>query len=118
MAGEQPQHVDLSNRRISEVVINMWKEQCKKINRYIPDKPQSGPNVPYPQEFNHGSNISLLLTAASSFKRLTEGMKTWKEKADFEHTEYMEVIKRNHIPSPSPPPQTTSRMNHRLQMQE
>ncbi len=91
--------VDLSNRRISEVVIKMWKEQCKKINRYIPDKPQSGPNAPYPQGFSHGSNISLLLTAASSFKRLTEDMKKWKEKADFEHAEYMEVIKRNHIPT-------------------
>jgi hypothetical protein len=49
---------DLSNRRISEVVINMWKEQCKKIKRYIPDRPQSGPNVPYPQGFNQG-RISL-----------------------------------------------------------
>ncbi len=94
-----PTRGDLSNRRISEIVINMWKEQCRKINRYIPDRPHSGPNVPYPHGFNHGSNISFLLTAASSYKRLTEGMNTWKEKADFEHEEYLEVIKRNHIPT-------------------
>jgi hypothetical protein len=94
-----PPRGDLSNRRISEVVINMWKEKCRKIKRYIRDKPQSGPNAPFPHGFNHGSNISFLWTAASSFKRLTEDMKTWKEKADFEHTEYTEVIKRNHIPT-------------------
>ena len=38
------------------------------------------------------------MTAASSFKRLTEGMNTWKEKADFEHEKFLEIIKRNHIP--------------------
>jgi hypothetical protein len=26
-------------------------------------------------------------------------MNTWKEKADFEHEEYLEIIKRNHIPA-------------------
>ncbi len=72
-----PPRSDMSNRRISEVVISMWKEQCRRIKRYIPDKPQSGPNAPFPQGFNHGSNISFLLTAASSFKRLTEDMKTY-----------------------------------------
>jgi hypothetical protein len=43
-----PPRGDLSNRRISEVVINMWKEQCRKVKRYIPDKPQSGPNATFP----------------------------------------------------------------------
>jgi hypothetical protein len=59
----------LSKRKMSEVVINLWKEQCRKLNRYIPDRPQSGPNAPFPHGFNHGSNIYFLLTAASSFCR-------------------------------------------------
>ena len=54
---DQPRS-DMSNRRISEVVISMWKEQCRRIKRYIPDKPQSGPNAPFPHAFNHGLNIS------------------------------------------------------------
>jgi hypothetical protein len=47
---------DLSKRRISEVkvVINLWKVQCRRINRYIPDRPQSGPNLPFPRGFNRG----------------------------------------------------------------
>jgi hypothetical protein len=74
---KDPPRSDMSNRRISEVVIGMWKEQCRKIRRYVPDRPQSGPKAPFPQGFNHGSNISFLLAAASSFKRLTEDMLTW-----------------------------------------
>ncbi len=55
--------------------------------------------VPYQQGFNHGTNISVLLTAASNFKRLTEEFVTWDEKTAFEHRSYLEVIKRNFIPT-------------------
>jgi hypothetical protein len=85
-------------RKMSENVIDQWKAQCRKLNRYIPDKPHSGPRHPYPQGFNHGTNILVLLTAASNFKRLTEEF-AWDEKTAFEHRSYLEVIKRNFIPT-------------------
>ncbi len=96
---ELPGQEIVSKRRMSEIVIELWKAQCRKLNRYIPDKPHSGPRHPYPQGFNHGTNISVLLTAASNFKRLTEEMLTWDEKVAFEHRSYLEVIKRNFIPT-------------------
>ncbi len=71
----------------------------RKINRYIPNKPHSGPHHPYPQGFNHATNISVLLTAASNFKKLTEEMLTWDEKTAFDHRGYLDVIKRNFIPT-------------------
>ncbi len=80
----------LSYRRKSEIVVDLWKEQCRKLNRCIPNKPQSGPNVPYPQGFNHSFNISFVLTAASNFKRVTESMQTWKEK----QTSIIQVIRK------------------------
>ncbi len=68
----------ISKRRMSEMVIDLWKAQCRKLNRYIPDKPHSGPRHPYPQGFNHAINISVLLTAASNFKwRCSLGMRRW-----------------------------------------
>ncbi len=83
----------LSHRRMSEVVVDLWKEQCRKLNRYIPDKPQSGPDAPYPLGFNPTTNISFLLTAANNFKRVTEHMTTWDEKTNFEHPGYEQAIK-------------------------
>ncbi len=88
----------LSHRRKSEIVIDLWKEQRRKLNRYTPDKPQSGPDAPYPLGFNHTSNISFLLTAASNFKRVTESMTTWNEKTNSEHPVYEQAIKSNNIP--------------------
>jgi hypothetical protein len=88
----------ISKRKMSENVIDQWKAQCRKLNRYIPDRPHSGPRHPYPQGINHGTNLSVLLTAASNFKRLTEEF-AWDEKAAFEHRSYLEVIKINFIPT-------------------
>jgi hypothetical protein len=83
---------------MSETVVELWKAQCRGLNRYIPDKPHSGLRHPYPQGFNHATNIiSVLLTAASNFKRFTEEMPTWDEKTAFEHRGYLDVIKRNFI---------------------
>jgi hypothetical protein len=73
---ESPGTEVMSKRRMSESVIEMWKAKCRKLRRYIPDKPHSGPKYPYPQGFNHATNISILLTAASNFKRLTNEF-TW-----------------------------------------
>ncbi len=95
---ESPGPEVMSKRRMSESVIDLWKAQCRKLKRYIPDKPHSGPRHPYPQGFNHGTNISVLLTAASNFKRLTEDFITWEEKTAFEHRSYMELLKRNFMP--------------------
>ncbi len=93
-----PEGEVLSRRRMSEIVIDLWKQQYRKFDRYIPDKPQSGPEAPYPLGFNHSTNISFLLTVANNFKRVTEGMTTWDEKTDFEHPSYEQAIKRNNIP--------------------
>jgi hypothetical protein len=84
---------------MSEGVIEMWKEQCRKLRRYIPDKPNSGPRHPYPEGFNHSTNISILLTAASNFKRLTEEFTTWDEKTAFGHESYIDLLKRNSRPT-------------------
>jgi hypothetical protein len=84
---------------MSETVIDLWKSQCRKLRRYIPDKPHSGPKHLYPQGLNHGANISILLTAASNFKRLTEGLTTWEKKTEFEHRSYIDLLKRNFIPT-------------------
>ncbi len=62
----------LSRRRMSEIVVDLWKQQCRKFNRYIPDKPQSGPDASYLLGFNHTTNISFLLTAANNLKRVTK----------------------------------------------
>jgi hypothetical protein len=83
---ESPGPEIISKRRMSESVIEIWKVQCRKLKRYIPDKPHSGPKHPYPQGFNHATNISILLTAASNFKRLTEEFTTWEEKTAFIRT--------------------------------
>jgi hypothetical protein len=69
---ESPGPEVMSKRRMSDSVIEMWKAQCRKLRRYIPDKPHSGPKHPYPQGFNHATNISILRTAASNFKNLTD----------------------------------------------
>ncbi len=89
----------VSKRKMSENVIEIWKAQCRKLKRYILDKPHSGPKHPYPQGFNHATNISILLEAASNFKRLTEELTTWEEKTAFEHESYIELLKRNFIPT-------------------
>ncbi len=39
----------------------------------------------------------ILLTAASSFKKLTEEMLTWEDKTTFEHRSYLDVMRRNYI---------------------
>jgi hypothetical protein len=93
-----PDGEPLSRRRMSEIMIDLWKQQCRKFNRYFPDKPQSGPEAPYPLGFNHTTSISFLLTAANNFKRVTESMTTWDEKTDYEHPGYEQAIKRNNIP--------------------
>ncbi len=36
----------LSYRRISEIVVDLWKQQCRRLNRYIPDRTQSGQEAP------------------------------------------------------------------------
>ncbi len=95
---ESPGPEVLSKRRMSENVIEQWKAQCRKLRRYIPDKPHSGPRHPYPQGFNHATNISILLTAASNFKKLTDEF-TWDEKTAFEHRTYFDLLKRNFIPT-------------------
>ena len=89
---EQPEGEVLSYRRMSEVVVDLWKQQCRKLNKYIPDKPQSGSGVQYPHGFNHITNISFLLTAANNFKRVTEGMTSWDAKTSFEHPGYEQAI--------------------------
>jgi hypothetical protein len=89
----------ISKRRMSEGVIEMWKEQCRRLRRYIPDKPNSGPRHPYPEGFNHSTNISILLSAATNFKRLTEEFTTWEEKTAFGHDCYIDLLKRNFIPT-------------------
>ncbi len=38
----------LSHREMSEVVVDLCKQQCRRLNRYIPDRPQSGPEAPFP----------------------------------------------------------------------
>jgi hypothetical protein len=96
---ESPGPEVMSKRRMSESVIELWKAQCRKIKIYIPDKPHSGPKHSYPQGFNHATNISILLTAASNFKRLTEQFTTWEENTAFEHRSYIELLKRNFIPT-------------------
>jgi hypothetical protein len=63
MKREQSEVEVPSYRRMSEIVVDLWKQQLRKLNRYIPDKPQSGPGVQYPHGFNHITNISFLLTA-------------------------------------------------------
>ncbi len=73
---ELPCQESLSKRRMSETVVDMWKVQSRMINRYIPDKLHSGSRHPYPQGFNHSTNISILLTAANNFKKLTEEIST------------------------------------------
>jgi hypothetical protein len=89
----------LSHRRMSEVVVDLWKQQCRRLNRYIPDRHQSGPEAPYPLGFNHITNISFLLTAANNFKRVTEGMTSWEAKTRFEHPGYEQAIRKNNIPT-------------------
>jgi hypothetical protein len=89
----------LSHRRMSEIVVDLWRQQCRKLNRYVPDKPQSGPEAPYPLGFNHTTNISFLLTAANNFKRVTEHMTTWDKKTNFEHPGYEQAIKKNNVPT-------------------
>jgi hypothetical protein len=96
---ESPGPEMMSKRKMSENVIEIWKSQCRKIKRYIPDKPPSSRKHPYPQGFNHATNISILLTAASNFKRLTEEFTTWEEKTAFEHEGYIDLLKRNSIPT-------------------
>jgi hypothetical protein len=96
---EQSDGEVLSHRRMSEVVVDLWKQQCRRLNRYIPDRPQSGPDAPYPLGFNHITNISFLLTAANNFKRVTEGMTSWDAKTRFEHPGYEQAIRKNNIPT-------------------
>ncbi len=43
---ESPGPEVMSKRKMSESVIDLWKAQCRKLRRYIPDKPQSGPRHP------------------------------------------------------------------------
>jgi hypothetical protein len=95
---DQPEVEIPTYRKMSEVVVDLWKQQLRKLNRYIPDKPQSGPGVEYPYGFNHVTNISFLLTAATNFKRVTEGMTSWEARTRFEHPGYEQAIKKNYIP--------------------
>jgi hypothetical protein len=95
---ESPGPEVISKRRMSENVIEQWKAQCRKLKRYIPDKPHSGPKHPFPHGFNHATNISILLTAASNFKRDTDEF-TREEKTAFEHRSYIDLLKRNFIPT-------------------
>jgi hypothetical protein len=89
----------MTRRKMSKEVIENWKAQCRKLKRYIPDRPHSGPKHPYPEGFNHSTNISILLTAASNFKRLTGDFATWEEKTAFGHDGYFDLLRRNYIPT-------------------
>jgi hypothetical protein len=76
---------------MNEISLSLWKEELKKIKIYTPDRPQSGPNAPFPHGFNHETYIAFLCTAVRSFKRLTEHM-TWDQRVNFQHEEYLDII--------------------------